>query len=93
MTDSPELVGVLRSPERVRIPWPEGWPKSVLLPPGYVTFIGASMLEYARFEIDGLSDDPWLSMTFFGLAALAYADKSPILRKYIEYPEEEMIEY
>lgn len=93
MTDLPDQVGILRNPQRVRIPWPEGWPESILLPPDYVTFIGASKSEYARFEIDGLPDDPWLSRNFLGLAALEFAEKSPILRKYIEDPEEEFIEY
>ncbi|MDO5644689.1 MAG: hypothetical protein Q4G21_03200 [Dermabacter sp.] len=92
MTDLPHQVGVLRKPKRVRIPWPEGWPESILLPPDYVAVIGTSKSEYASFEIDGPPDEPWLSMNFRGLAALEFADKSPILRKYIEDPEEEFIE-
>lgn len=93
ITDVPGQVGVLRNPKRVRIPWREVWSDYLVESLAHIDVIGFSKSEHARFETDDFSDEPMLSMTFVGLAALEFADKSPILRKYIAYPEDEMIEY
>ncbi|MDO5644690.1 MAG: hypothetical protein Q4G21_03205 [Dermabacter sp.] len=93
ITNLPGQVGVLRNPQRVRIPWREVWSDSLAESLAYIDVIGVSNSEHVRFEADDFPDEPMLSMTFAGLAALEFADKSPILRKYIAYPEDGLIEY